>query len=335
MAGRDMRGGALALAGQAAAWPGRALLNLLSPGGGHGLSIMIYHRVLARPDSLFPGEIEGATFDLQLGLLKAAFHVMPLLDAVRALRAGALPPRAACITFDDGYADNADVALPLLLRHGLPATFFVASGFLDGGRMWNDTVIELVRNAPGATLDAAALGLGRHAVADVAQRRLAIAALIGQLKYLPMQRRLDLVALLAAAQPCALPDDLMMSSAQVRQLLRAGMEVGAHTVNHPILAALTPQQAGDEIAASKAALETMLEAPVRLFAYPNGKPGVDYRAEHVDMVRELGFEGAVSTAWGGRNTDLYQLPRFTPWDRDALRFQLRLAKNLARRAERA
>ena len=71
-----------------------------------------------------------------------------------------------------------------------------------------------------------------------------------------------------------------------------------------------------------------------LFAYPNGKPDVDYRAEHVGIVRELGFEGAVSTAWGGRCGDLYQLPRFTPWDLDAPRFQLRLALNLARRAQR-
>ena len=69
------------------------------------------------------------------------------------LQQGRLPPRALAITFDDGYADNRTVAAPLLERHGLPCTFFVATGFLDGGRMWNDTLIETVRRAPGQTLD--------------------------------------------------------------------------------------------------------------------------------------------------------------------------------------
>ena len=132
-------------------------------------------------------------------------------------------------------------------------------------------------------------------------------ALIGHLKYLPMEERLAMVERLAGEADYALAQDLMMSSAQVRQLHAAG----------------------------KQRLETLLGAPVPLFAYPNGKPNVDYRAEHVGIVRELGFEGAVSTAWGGRVGDLFQLPRFTPWDLAAPRFQLRLAMNLTRRAATA
>lgn len=313
---------------------GRALLRLLSPGGRNGLTILIYHRVLAQPDPLFPGEVESADFHRQLGQLRASFTVLPLTEAVQALRDGTLPPRAACITFDDGYADNAEVALPILRQHGLSATFFVASGFLDGGRMWNDTVIELVRRTEKQVLDASVLGLGIHRLDSIETRRQAISSLIGQLKYRPMEQRLETIGQLCALAPCALADDLMMRSEQVRELHRAGMEIGAHTVNHPILAALPAAQARHEISAGKAALETITGAPVRIFAYPNGKPGVDYLAEHVAMVREIGFDGAVSTAWGGRNDDLFQLPRFTPWDRDTLRFQLRLAQNLARRAAR-
>ena len=316
-------------------WPTRPLLRLLSPGGRQGLSIMIYHRVLAAPDPLFPGEIDRAAFATQLALLKSSFNVLALEDAVRLMRAGQLPPRAACITFDDGYADNAVEALPILQRFGLPATFFVATGFLDGGRMWNDTVIELVRKAPGALFDARAAGLGRLPLDSIAARRVAFGTLIGHLKYLPMEARLAMVERLAGQADYALADDLMMTSAQVRQLHAAGMGIGAHTVNHPILAAIPAQQVGDEIAAGKQRLETLTGAPVPLFAYPNGKPNVDYRAEHVGIVREMGFEGAVSTAWGGRIGDIYQLPRFTPWDLRAPRFQLRLAMNLARRAQTA
>jgi len=307
----------------------RRLLDWLSPGGAHGLSILIYHRVLPQPDPLFPGEVDRVEFDKQLALLKSRFTVLPLLDAVRLARAGRLPPRAACITFDDGYADNAEVALPLLQQHGLHATFFIATGFLNGGRMWNDSVIETVRLAPSGVLDARHLGLGSHPVNTLDERRAAIGALIGQLKYLPIAERQEQVDKLAVLAGGPLPTRLMMNDEQVRQLHRAGMGIGGHTVNHPILARLPAEEARAEIAAGKAALEQMIGAQVPLFAYPNGKPGTDYQAEHVAMVRELGFEAAVSTAWGASHApDFFQLPRFTPWDRSPRRFTLRLARNL-------
>jgi peptidoglycan/xylan/chitin deacetylase (PgdA/CDA1 family) len=287
--------------------------------------------VLPRKDPLFPAEVDSADFNRDLHRMKAMFNVIPLQDAVRRSAAGTLPPRAACITFDDGYADNADVALPILQRHRLHATFFVATGFLDGGRMWNDSVIELVRRAPAGTLDFSSLGLGCHPVASIEQRRAAITALIGQLKYLPLEQRLGQVRGMIEATNLVLPSDLMMTSEQVRRLHRAGMGIGGHTVNHPILASVTDETARSEIAEGKLALEAIIGAKVPLFAYPNGKPGADYRAEHVQMVRELGFEGAVSTAWGActGTPDVFQLPRFSPWDRTTLRFAVRMARNLA------
>ena len=105
------------------------------------LSILIYHRVVAQPDPLFPDVVTAEEFDLQMAALTRWFTVLPLGRAVERLRNGTLPVRAACVTFDDGYADNALSALPILLKHGVKATFFVATRFLDGGSMWNDTVI--------------------------------------------------------------------------------------------------------------------------------------------------------------------------------------------------
>jgi peptidoglycan/xylan/chitin deacetylase (PgdA/CDA1 family) len=171
----------------------------------------------------------------------------------------------------------------------------------------------------------------------VVERRNAIGALIKQLKYLDLDQRLTQVSRLAAAVGSPLPDNLMMRSSQVRELHQAGMEIGGHTVRHPILATLPPDEARAEIANGKRALEELIGDQVRLFAYPNGKPGADYRAEHVAMVNELGFEGAVSTAWGASrgSPDLFQLPRFSPWDRDRLRFALRMARNLRFEAARA
>ncbi|HZV67489.1 MAG TPA: polysaccharide deacetylase family protein [Telluria sp.] len=298
------------------------------------LSILIYHRVLPQPDPLFPAEPDALRFDQQLGYLKQAFNIIPLGEAVRGLRHNCLPPRAACITFDDGYADNAEVALPILKLHGVSACFFVATGFLNGGRMWNDTVIELVRHAPDH-IDLDSLKLGQFTLDSIPKRQAAIAALLGALKYLPPDARQAQVDAIGALLGVAVRRDLMMSDEQVRRLHRAGMEIGGHTVNHPIVARLPPSAARTEIADGKYALEQLLGEPIRLFAYPNGKPGQDYQAEHVAMVRGMGFEAAVSTAWGAARSgsDLFQLPRFTPWDRTPLRFTLRMMRNLARNGE--
>ncbi len=106
---------------------------------------------------------------------------------------------------------------------------------------------------------------------------------------------------------------------------------GAHTTTHPILARLNPEEA-HFVRSAKASsfLEALLQERVGLFAYPNGKPNVDYRLADVEIVRRLGFNAAVTTAWGVADAecDLMQLPRFTPWDRARFRFGARLIKNL-------
>ncbi len=118
----------------------------------------------------------------------------------------------------------------------------------------------------------------------------------------------------------------MMESMQVRTLARAGFEIGGHTVTHPILLKLQPDQARREILDGKARLEELVGRPLRLFAYPNGRPGEDYGPEHVAMARETGFEAAVSTRRGVCTgaSDRYQLPRFTPWDQTPERFLARM-----------
>ena len=301
------------------------------------LSILVYHRVVADPDPLAPEQVCAEEFDSQLGVLSRWFNVLPLREAAARIREGTLPVRSACVTFDDGYADNVTVALPILRRRGVPATFFLATGFIDGGRMWNDSVIEAVRAMPGDTLDASCIGLDTLDISTVDLRRAAIARALPALKYLPLEERQRLVEELASQAPRSLPSDLMMTTEQVRQLSASGMETGAHTVTHPILARLDPERAESEIRDSKHRLEAITGKPVAVFAYPNGKPGSDYHSGHVGMVRSLGFEAAVSTAWGVANaaSDPFQLPRFTPWDKTPGKFGLRLLQNTFRtKAER-
>ena len=307
------------------------LFGLASPAGAKArLSILIFHRVLTEPDPLFPDEMHARRFDEVCGWLKSWFNILPLDAAVVALKAGALPARAACISFDDGYADNCQVALPILQRHGLTATFFIATGFLDGRRMWNDTVIESVRSSELPNLDLSMLGLGCHRLGSIDDRRAAISSLIGQIKYLPVNERINVTQQVARLARARLPNNLMMTSQEVKSMRNAGMQIGAHTVSHPILARLSRDEAHQEIQASKLFLEQLLGEPVGLFAYPNGKPGEDYLPDSVDVVRELGFDAAVSTKWGASCTgdDVFQIRRFTPWDRTKLRFGARLLFNL-------
>ncbi len=293
------------------------------------LSIVIYHRVLPEVDHFLGDGSNIQSFDKQLRFLTRNFHVLSLSEAVAHLRTATLPARAVCITFDDGYADNAGNALPLLQKYGVTATFFVATGFLDGGRMWNDTVIESFRRAKGDTIDLREIGLEQYTVTTLDERRQALFSVIDQLKYLEPSIRQSQVDKLAQIIAAKLPDDLMMTSAQVKLLHDQGMEVGGHTVNHPILASMDEAVARAEIAQGKIDLEKITGAPVRFFAYPNGKPGRDYLPVHPKMVSESGFEAAVSTAWGAarHGDDLFQLPRFTPWDKKEWPYVLRMLRN--------
>ena len=309
----------------------KAVARMLSPGGRKGrLSILIFHRVLARRDAIINWDRDALEFERAIAWLKAWFNVLPLDEAIVRLRDRSLPACAAAITFDDGYADNCTVAMPILQSHGLTATFFIATGYLDGGRMWNDTVVEAVRRCRTASLDLSAEGLGRYELGSPAAIREAIISILNKVKYRDPRERLKTVDYVASVAGGVLPSDLMLTSEQVKMMRRAGMSIGAHTVTHPIIGRLGPDEVRAEIAGSKEFLESLLQERVGLFAYPNGRPTLDYRREDAEAIRSLGFDAAVTTASGvaDADSDLMQLPRFTPWERTRLRFGVRLFRNI-------
>jgi peptidoglycan/xylan/chitin deacetylase (PgdA/CDA1 family) len=312
----------------------KAALDVASPAGRRGkLSVLVFHRVLAERDPLFSDQPDISRFDDVVGWMNEWFEILPLHEAVSRLRRGGLPARAAAITFDDGYADNLLHAVPVLRKHGVHATFFIATGFIGRECMWNDTIIESVRRSKVPAIDCRFIGLNDLVLERNDQKRSAIEQLISAVKYLPLLQRTEAVAQIADRCSAQLPQDLMLTLPQLRELHSAGMGIGAHTVSHPILAMLDERSARKEIADSRDFLVDALGEPVGLFAYPNGKSGVDYTHEHSRIVKSLGFEAAFATNWGvGRTTsDIYQLPRFTPWDASRLRFGLRLLMNAGRR----
>jgi peptidoglycan/xylan/chitin deacetylase (PgdA/CDA1 family) len=210
------------------------LVNVLSPAGRRGrLSILIFHRVLAHKDPIVNWDLDATEFQQTMEWLKEWFNVLPLDQAIARLNDHSLPARSAAITFDDGYADNFTVALPILQAHGLTATFFIATGYLDGGRMWNDTVIEAVCHCNKARIDLSREGLGVHELNSSDAIRQAIMSILNNVKYRDPQERLKALDYVAAVSGARLPQDLMMTSDQVKIMRHAGMSIGAHTVTHP------------------------------------------------------------------------------------------------------
>ncbi|MDQ1833515.1 polysaccharide deacetylase family protein [Massilia scottii] len=290
------------------------------------LSILIYQRVLAAPDPLFPESLHGRRFEQHLRLLTRWFRLMPLSRAVAHLADGTLPPRSACLTFDHGYAEHASVALPLLQRYGVPATFFVAASYLDGGCTWSDIVTEVVRNAPGERLNLARSGFASYDIGCPQRRRAVIEMLLAALRLLPPHERLARARSMARRV-----SPTMLSSDQLLALHRAGMEIGAHPLHHTALASLSNAAARAEIAEGRTRIEDILQAPVRLFAYPSGKPGQDFEPRHGLMLRAQGFAAAVGMGPGAARSgsDLFALPRIAPCEHaGGGAFLLRLAGNL-------
>jgi peptidoglycan/xylan/chitin deacetylase (PgdA/CDA1 family) len=296
----------------------RAVLGCLSPAGQRSrLLILTYHRVPAVSDPLLPQEPDASEFAKHLDVLERYCEVLPLPEAARRLAAGTLPKRAACLTFDDGYANNLTVALPLLEKRGMRATVFIAVRAVEQGIMWNDLVIEALRKSAGSGLSPAAV---LQALED--------------LKYLPLAERWNRALGLYQTAADSPPPRLMLTRDEVRQIGARGHDVGAHTMQHPILKELPAEEASREIHESHAWIrETTGVAPCS-FAYPNGRPGRDYDRSHAQMVKAAGFQLAVSTAWGcaAIGSDVFQLPRCGAYGITSRWFPLRLARLYTARA---
>lgn len=291
------------------------------------LHVLIYHRVMPEPDPLRPWEIDQRQFHEHMRWISGVFRVIPLSQAVSELDAGTLKRRSLAITFDDGYLDNTTHALPILQSFDFPATFFCTSAWLDGGLMWNDQVIEAVRQWPGDALSIPELQQDPFPVATIEQKNQAIQAILPKLKYRNHAERQAIADRLSNRPEIRLPE-LMMRPEHLRSLAENGMDIGGHTHSHPILAQMDDAEASDELAHNKQTLEKIINQPLNHFAYPNGKPLTDFLPKHQQMVSELGYRCALSTQPGlaDRSTHRYEIPRFTPWDKTPNKFLARLTR---------
>jgi len=301
------------------------LLTLASGfGEQRGLLILTYHRTLAVADT-YINDVTGNTFAIHAEFLRRHCNVLRLDRAAELLAERSLPPRSVAITFDDGFRDNIEVALPILKRTGLPATFFVASGYLDGGVMWNDVIIDAVRNASDASI-AEYFKCDPETGVTLSERVSLMRRCIGSLKYQDPAGRNDAAVEIARQLNVGPAPSPMMTRQQVRQLAQEGMEVGAHTVTHPILTQIDTDAATKEILDSRSELEEITGHRVTSFAYPNGRPCRDFDATHVGILREHGFGAAVTTGHARATCadDRLELPRISLWQTGRVKILARL-----------
>lgn len=311
------------------------VLNRWSNARGRGaavLQILMYHRVSDRRDPFLPA-MTARVFRTHMETLRSEFTVVSLREGVEGLRAGELAQNAVAITFDDGYRDNCTDALPVLRELGLPATVFIATGVIgNGGMLWHDRMFRAFSITPRTAIDDPA----RHGETlrwqDPASRDRARDHVLAFLKSKrPDERDGCIVELLdrLAVDDVREAAGLMMDWHEVERLRDHGIEIGAHTVTHPILSRIPREDARSEIRSSKAEIEARLGTDVRFFAYPNGGRD-DFDERTCDDLRAAGFEAAVTTEFGTNRAsgdvspDLMRLRRSGPYASTPGMFTLRM-----------
>jgi peptidoglycan/xylan/chitin deacetylase (PgdA/CDA1 family)/CelD/BcsL family acetyltransferase involved in cellulose biosynthesis len=253
----------------------------------------------------------AAGFEHQLRRLQRLGTIVPLATALRQLTTGQpLPPRAIALTFDDGYRDNLEVGAPVLERLGLPATFFLVPGILDGTvSPWWETVAWAVQRSARTSLDweGQTLPLGGRA------GRRTLELVTDRLKeHDQAGRRAAVAELLERLEPDGEPDHrrLFLDWDGARELLRRGFEVGAHSMDHAILARESPAAQLTDLVESRRRLEAELDVAVDVLAYPNGSRA-DYDAATVDAARRAGYSHGLTarSGWNSRATPLFEIRR--------------------------
>ena len=266
---------------------------------GKQLTIVGYHNITPTPISKFSHSVGVRGFRQQVRTLRKIANVVPLHSAVNALRDGReLPPRAVAITFDDGYRDALDVAAPILLEYGMPATFFVVSGFASGEcEAWWERLGWAVMTTALPTLHfhGQALALARRS-----QRFAAINTVLQHMKTLNRDQRerelAEIVELLAPQGPPS-SSRLFLDWDGCRALVRHGFAIGSHSEVHTILAREDPAVQRQELARSRETLEAELDVSVDILAYPNGRRR-DYSSATIEAARSAGYSAALTTVHG-------------------------------------
>lgn len=304
---------------------------------GNKLTVLVFHRVSPIENPFAPSEIILKQFVKTLDFVRENFYILSLNDAVVALKAGNLPPRAACLTFDDGYSEWLSGVVPVLQQNSIPATFYITTGQLHSQPLWSERILHAVTHAKSLAdgFELSGSGLPRLPLTSRLDRIRAIAQLDTFLKYADQENREKYLRQLEMQLGVQTSDTPRFTADQLRDLHARGFDIGGHSVSHPILNSCDLTTAYYEIAGAKEELEGIIKGRVGSFAYPNGIPGLDFGAEHIEMVRKSGYTCAVTTRHGVATgaTSPFQIPRFTPWGPSVRKMRFQMNRNFMRRRE--
>src|SRR5262245_37741658 len=292
----------------------RAVLNLLRISGvfapfrwanrGRAL-ILTYHRFSERQGG---APISSRVFAEQVGYLAAHYTLVPLSQLAGLLISGQeLPPRLAAITIDDGYRDAYEIAFPILRKHCAPATVFVVTEFVEGAAwLWTDKSRYLTARAESRAVEVEVEGRQSRRLSlelnSDATRQAAAGRINAALKTLPEEARdaaLERLAFeLGVNLPARPPAEYgAINWRQAREMADAGVEIGSHTLTHPILTSLGDDRLREEVSQARARLQAELGRKVETFCYPNG----DYDLRTQSEVSRAGYQCAVTTELGLNN----------------------------------
>jgi peptidoglycan/xylan/chitin deacetylase (PgdA/CDA1 family) len=281
------------------------LVRVLGKWGGYRLArrltaeqprILMYHRFVAEPGS---GAVSARSFEKQVAHIAQHYRPMTVSEMIRCCFEGEkLPRHAIAITVDDGYRDFYDIAWPILRRYGVPATFYVTVGFVEGRLwLWPDQLTWILSHAPESATPFVAGKISVWPPSGPDNQRIVFQRLVSHLLNIPDQEKHFFLQSLARHWQVCVPEQapdwaLAASWEQLAEMQSEGLEVGGHTVTHPSLSQVSFEQAREEIMGTRDSLAAHLGNARRSFCYPNGTLS-DFVGSQVQLIREAGFTGAV------------------------------------------
>lgn len=255
--------------------------------------ILMYHRITDSSDG------QGITveqFRKHVEIIKSYFSPMTLRDLLRAYEKGSVPENTVVITFDDGYSDFAELAFPILEKEQVPATLFVTTGFVNGDIwLWPDQIRYAISKTKINNIKLPAIEKSLDVATDPQGCWNVIA---NYCISIPNEKKLSFIdqvfRQLQVEKPNIVPDEFRpLSWLQIRDMTKRGLDIGSHSISHPILTKLSDQELFKELSQSKHKLMEEVNQEIDVFCYPNGSPD-DFDKRVQDFIRRSGYNYAVS-----------------------------------------
>lgn len=263
------------------------------------LTVLNYHRINdpdhAGFDTFKPNvSATPAEFARQMAYIKKNYNVVTCRDLESYLRGESpLPPRAAMVTFDDGYDDNFSRAFPVLVEQNVPAIIFLSTGFMEKSIPFYWDYVAYCFNKTNKTRAILPL-LGDCVWNNEASKSRVMMRWIEEVKKIPESEKIELTKQIGDVLEVIPASDafknLYLSWDRIREMDESGLiEFGSHTVTHPILTRISPAEAQYEVEESRKRIEMEIKKPVMSLAYPNGGMA-DFSPEVIDAAKKAGIQ---------------------------------------------